>query len=672
MFDSLHETDWAALTHAHGPADDVPDMLLGLLAPHAGERGAALDDLCDTVHQQGDVYDSTLACVPFLFELLAAPDRPDRGPVAELLTDIGESVHHHLVDEEEAESAGASRWRVLLARGRAAVTTRADAFVPLLTDPDPAVRRAAPRALARLHPDGPATLDRLRDRLPHEPDTEARIALATAAALAAERFPDLAGPATGWLTTLAADPDQPAALRLAATARLADRAAGPLPADTVAAAVDLLRRIPAHQAGRSTDTALRILHRALGDRLDDRVALYTEQLTAADPALRRGAVRQTRQLFHELRGPYGGLVALLGRQLADHDRSPGKAAAAVLADLFGLAAPAADAVAASLATVADPWDDHRADHRPDDHPDPRDLLRILTRLGDPRALPALAAALDRPVLPPDLGFLIADLGPAAAPLATPLRERLAALPIDRTPRHDQADPLLTALGAFGGADAVPAVLRLLRAVPTGPVAGSALRALTRLGPAAAEAAPDLRALLADPDSPQALPAAAALWAATGDNAAVLPLLLARAAGTDPWARRDAAKALTPIGPAAAEAAPALRAMLTAPDVWVRVDGATALWHTTADAEAVLPVLTAAWTANPHTRTAAAACLTAMGPAAASALPLVRTELAAARRHNAGFAGSHVIADDERLLATCRTAVAAIAPAGARAGSRGDG
>ncbi|MEU6234648.1 PBS lyase [Kitasatospora sp. NPDC047058] len=654
MFDSLHEVDWAAMAHAHGPADDVPGMLLGLLSEDSGERAAALDDLDDSVHHQGDVYDSTLACVPFLFELVAAPGRPDRGPVVELLTGIGESAHHHPPAGEE--SAGGSAWRLLLARGRAAVTSRADTFVPLLADPDPLVRRLAPRALARLHPDGPATLGRLRGRLPHEPDTEARIALAGAAAVVAGRFPGLAGTVTDWLTTLAADPGQPAALRLTVTARLADRAPRPLPADTVATAVDLLHRIPADQAGRSTDTALRTLHRALGDRTADRVALLTEQLAAGAPVLRRDAARQTALLFQELRGPYGGLVALLGRRLVEEDHGPGKAAAAVLADLFGLAAPAADAAVERLATIADPWEGDRDD----DRPDPRHLLRILTRLGDPRALPALAAALDRPLLPHDLGFLIAELGPAAAPLATPLRERLAALPLDRTAHHGEADPLLTALGTVGGADAVPAILRVLRAVPTGPTAGSALRALTRLGPAAAAAGPDLRALLADPASPQALPAAAALWAATGDTAAVLPLLLARAESADPWARRAAAEALTPIGPAAAEAAPALRAMLTAPDVWVRVDGATALWHTTADTGAVLPVLTTAWAENPHTRTAAAACLTAMGPAAAPALPLLRTELAATRRHNAGFGSSHVIHDDERLLATCRTAAEAIA------------
>ncbi|MFI6848210.1 HEAT repeat domain-containing protein [Kitasatospora sp. NPDC050467] len=659
MFDTLHDIDWAALHHAYGPADDVPGMLLGLASDHPGEREAALDDLHDAVHQQCDIYDSTLACVPFLFELIADRTRPDRGPVVELLTSIGEAVHHYPAGEEE--STEGSVWRLTLAQGRAAVAARADAFSPLLTDPDPDVRCAAAAALALLHANGPATLALLRGRLSHEPEAEARTALATAAATLADRFPELAAPATAWLTTLAGDGNQPAALRLTASARLAARAPGPLAADTVASTARLLRHIPVGQAGRSADAALQIIHRALGDRLTDRVALCAEQLTAADPALRHGGIRQAGLLFHEVRGPFGELAALLGRRLADPDRTVGKAAAAVLPDLFRLAAPAADAVADCLATAEDPWSDTRSD----DLPNPHHLLRTLTRLGDPRALPALAAALDRPALPHDLGFLVAQLGPAAAPLAGPLRERLAALSLERPPHLDRVDPLLTALGATGGADALPAVLRVLRAAPAGPPTDSALRALTRLGPAAAEAAPALRTLLADPGSPHALPAAAALWAATGDTGAVLQLLLAKAGDPSPWVRRAAARALAPIGPAAAEAAPALRAMLADGEVWVRVDGATALWHITADADAgaVLPVLTAAWTENPHTRATTAGCLTAMGSAAVPALPLVHAELAATRRHNAGFGSSHVIHDDEQLLDACRTAAEVTAPAG---------
>lgn len=106
-------------------------------------------------------------------------------------------------------------------------------------------------------------------------------------------------------------------------------------------------------------------------------------------------------------------------------------------------------------------------------------------------------------------------------------------------------------------------------------------------------------------------------------------------------------------------------MLADGEVWVRVDGATALWHITADADAgaVLPVLTAAWTENPHTRATTAGCLTAMGSAAVPALPLVHAELAATRRHNAGFGSSHVIHDDEQLLDACRTAAEVTAPAG---------
>src|SRR5262245_11413745 len=65
MFAGLDDVDWASMHHAYGPATDLPDLLRGLLAGDAQAREIALDGLSGAVHHQGDVYDCTIACIPF-------------------------------------------------------------------------------------------------------------------------------------------------------------------------------------------------------------------------------------------------------------------------------------------------------------------------------------------------------------------------------------------------------------------------------------------------------------------------------------------------------------------------------------------------------------------------------------------------------------------------------
>ncbi|MER7187962.1 HEAT repeat domain-containing protein, partial [Streptomyces hyaluromycini] len=109
MFTGIDEVDWASLRHAYGSAKDVPGLLRGLASADAAEREVALDGMYGSVHHQGNVYDSTLACVPFLFALASRTEVQDRGAIVELLVSIG------------AESAGP--------RARAAVRAGAGAFV---------------------------------------------------------------------------------------------------------------------------------------------------------------------------------------------------------------------------------------------------------------------------------------------------------------------------------------------------------------------------------------------------------------------------------------------------------------------------------------------------------------------------------------------------------------
>ncbi|HEX5595596.1 MAG TPA: hypothetical protein VFX61_06175 [Micromonosporaceae bacterium] len=79
VFAGLDRIDWAGMSHAYGSAVEVPELLRGLVAEDPARRETALDALYGAVHHQGDVHDSAVAAIPFLFDAVGRPDLPGRG-----------------------------------------------------------------------------------------------------------------------------------------------------------------------------------------------------------------------------------------------------------------------------------------------------------------------------------------------------------------------------------------------------------------------------------------------------------------------------------------------------------------------------------------------------------------------------------------------------------------
>ncbi|MFF3346954.1 HEAT repeat domain-containing protein [Streptomyces sp. NPDC002779] len=646
MFTGIDEVDWASMRHAYGSAEDVPALLRGLASADPAERETALDGLYGAVHHQGDVYDSTLACVPFLFALAARPDLPDRGAVVELLVSIG------------GEGEGPS-----------AVRAGAEVFARLTGDPDPGVRGTAPGALVRFLDQPARVLDLLRERLTVERDDRVLLALVESLGLYARRNPAHADAAVDLLAAQAALPHGPE-LRLAALGQLAGCAPDRIPADLVPTAVRLLQerserrsRQAALCARPHTDTLvgrlrrlrpsdeegsqlLRTLHNALDGRTGDRIALLVGQLSSPEWADRCNAVWMSGGLFRTWRADFSEPAALIGAQLDASEDRLRDAAVAALKQLFELAAPAADGLHRLVTARPDLW------VRQWEHGAPAlgDPLRALVRCGDPRAVPVLGEVLAGAVVPDDLGHEISWLGAAAAPLAPALRRRLGSLALDDPGTPGRAAPLLRALGGLGDAESVPETLRLLEA---GGAVEYAVPALGAWSSAAREAVPALSRLL---DTEFAVPAAAALWSIDGDASAVLPVLLNELRHRDSRRWGTAAEVLGRMGQAARAALPELRRAADSPGpAERRATAACALWRIGGEVETVNPVLRSAWTEKPHLRRRIAVCLRAMGPAGAPLGDLVATELAALRRHTAhseGY-GSHDIPHDEELLRLCR-------------------
>ncbi|MGW3988825.1 HEAT repeat domain-containing protein [Streptomyces sp. NPDC004830] len=680
MFRGIDEVDWASLRHADDSAQDMPGLLRGLASADPAERGTALDGMYGAVHRRGDVYDATLACVPFLLSLAVREEVPDRAEVLELLVSIGD-----LGGDGDA----------LAARARAALRARAEVFVRLAGDADSGVRRVVPGALVRFL-DGPGrVLSLLRERTLVERDDRVLTALAEALGLFVRRHghaaarssrrhrlrlgPDHGAEAVRLLQALSGPPYGPS-LRLAALGQLAGCAPGRLPGDVVPVAVGLLRERsgrrtaqghacgdpgPETLAGRlrrlrpsdeEGSRLLRALHSGLGSRVADRAELLCGQLSSPDPLDRCNGVWMAAGFVREWRDGHERPVALVGAQLGDHEDRLHDAAVTVLAELHALAAPAAGPLHALVTSRPE----FRIRHGERGGPALGGALKALARAGDARATPVLAEVLAGPVVPHDLGRVIPHLGPAAAPLAPALRRRLARVPPDSPCTHEQAVPLLAALGSLGDVSSLPWVLRLLRGMPERArgreaVVHAAVDALGAFGGEAREAVPDLRALLV---TGCAVAAAEALWSVTGDADAVVPALLREVAAPGRDRRRRAAAVLARLGPAARPALPELRRLAGSGDPLERATAACAVWRTTGEADRVLPVLRACWTDHPHTRVVIAGCAAALGQEGAPLHGLLREELASPRRHRTDLAGGRALHEDLVLLRLCGEALGA--------------
>ena len=141
MLDDIESVDWPRLSHAYGPAEDLPGLLRGL----AEGDEEALQNLFGSVWHQGTVYEATAFAVPFLIRILDAPDADTAG-VLGLLSVIAEGssymdVHQRFLprskrDTDEVRQQIATELSQVAA-SRTAVAAGIPTYLRLLaTDPD--------------------------------------------------------------------------------------------------------------------------------------------------------------------------------------------------------------------------------------------------------------------------------------------------------------------------------------------------------------------------------------------------------------------------------------------------------------------------------------------------------------------------------------------------------
>lgn len=85
VLETLDDIDWGRLRHAYGGAADVPDRIRALRSTDPQVREKTLHALYGNIFHQGTRYQASAYAVPFLLELLAAPDTPERSEISQLL-----------------------------------------------------------------------------------------------------------------------------------------------------------------------------------------------------------------------------------------------------------------------------------------------------------------------------------------------------------------------------------------------------------------------------------------------------------------------------------------------------------------------------------------------------------------------------------------------------------
>lgn len=639
----IDEVAWERLSHAYGAATDVPALLRGLTDADPAVRENALDAMHGAVHHQGDVYDSTLAALPFLLRLVADRRRPGRAAVVELLAGIGGAG-----DAGPLTAAGS--------RAGEAVSAAYPLWLELLSDHVPAVRAATCFALLACRDRAAEAGAALRQRFEAEDDARTRTAVVGAVAELARRAGD--GAATGaWLAGVLRDDPDPGVCVAALTQANTLAAHGGPPVE-VETSLTLLAQRGAGAQRRRVDLGKAVLglSHSMGERVDARVDLLTALLRSPDRGYRMSALLPAGYLVEGWRADFAPLVALVAEQVTLGPAATRARAVRVLETMDVLAAPAADALVAALegsGRIAGEsamnrqspwvvrWDSGGSGVGP--------ALCALAGTGDPRALPMLAWALEAEVLPRNVGEYVGRFGARAAELVPLIVRRWRELPVGDPRRHD----LVGALGRIG-----PAAAAATDDLLTAPLDRGAIRALAGFGPAARRAEPRLRDSAATGHRIDAALAAVAVWRLCGDDTAARVVL--DRFRDDEYGGHDLASLVAEVGAPLAGFAPYLRALLRRDDPGLRVEAARALWRAAGDVAATMPVLEHAWRANPHSRRAAAAVWAQMGPAAATVHPLLTAELRRSRRHTSEPHARSITAvrDDEELLTLCRAALTA--------------
>ncbi len=186
MLEQLASINWSTLSHAYGPAEDVPQLLRDLTSPDEQKRGHALGTLYTNIYHQGTVYQASAYAAPFLIELAQQEAVLERDEILVLLAHLAQGntyhrQHWHFYSEErrrdptiQAELEEGIFW---VEKTYEAVAAGLPLYASLLAHPDAKIRMAAPRVLGMLFHEAPQVVPVLCERFDGESDQRVQASL---------------------------------------------------------------------------------------------------------------------------------------------------------------------------------------------------------------------------------------------------------------------------------------------------------------------------------------------------------------------------------------------------------------------------------------------------------------------------------------------------------------
>jgi HEAT repeat protein/plasmid stability protein len=594
MLENLDDIDWSRLSHAYGPATDVPGWIRDLAS--AGDVEGALYGLYASIVHQGTVYDASARVVPFLIELLQTDGVPTKPQILNLLACLGSGSGY----EKDVRNA-----RKAVGRGTAL-------YVRLLQASERDIRMTAPFVLATCI-DSPALAEEgLIRGIARESDSRIKASMIIGLVRLWRHVPAADAERRDVLANLWS-PNQAPVVRLAAA--LGSTELEMEPADTaviVESAAAGLSDFP--DPPWSVNEAVTALSRATQATPAERRQLLAKLLDHADPKIASPALYAIETVCRTERFAAPHFAATFARLLRHTDLDIRRESARMLVELAPFVGDVLDGIVHDA--LADPETRVYG-------------VMVLAKRGDPRAIPLLQAMLEDSETRSH-GFYALDaflrFGSEATALVPTLRYLLGE-------KSDSYPRLLDMLGAIGpGAGAATTAVIAALASPHPFTRFHAAKALGQIEPPAADALPALATAVTDSDPRVRAHAAFSLWQLGGPYhlaARTLVDVIAEnrqsAAQAGYWGCANAAEFLGRLVPPVQEAVPLLVELLHHWHNAVTVRAAQALWRLTGQADQALPVLLRELKRSPE-GLLALECLEEMGPLAITAVPILRKAL----------------------------------------------
>jgi hypothetical protein len=596
----VEDVPWSTLTHAYGPASDVPELLMGLVSADVEAREHALHELFGSIWHQGTVYEATAYAVPFLARIAADPEQSGRASVVQLLAAIAGGlgyleVHRWLIDPDESDrdldtqEQAETTW---VRSARDAVRAQLQILLGLLEDRDVEVRRMAPDAIARCATgDKDRVDDVLLEHLGSESDGVAAAATVLALAhldsgsidridQAVSQGPAAGDPtvrfAVGLVRARFAESEQQ--IESAVDSVVASASAGKVEAEALAWDVD--------------DGAIGLLLGAFNDRPVPAIRLMGKLSQGQNDELALAATFAIGELIRRWRGITPAGVSALA-SLLQHGHGPRvESATRELERAFPACSPVADQIA-SLAERATGNTFERA-------------VVTLARLNDPRAYEHVSTGIRSKAVPAWAPEALLHLGPLAHPLLPDVLHILDRLQGAQASDaagvvEDTSNTLLLWIGTLGES-AEPAVPVLADYAGSGDLAAAS--ALVRLGRVASPARDTLVQIVSEPveraqarvrdSEPPSVGApwlrehaAIALWHVDGDPEPMLGI------AREVLPSRDllCLEYLEQLHQAAEPVLDHVREQLRSRDEWTRIRAARVVYRITEDRELVITPVT---------------------------------------------------------------------------------